>query len=261
MKYWAMLRTLRPAAIDLERIALVREADDAQLTRPEGVAALVTALGLNDEGVSEFPEHMREHFGGLRIWQYPIQFGAYLHELGRLGVRSYLEVGVRHGGSFVATVEYLRRVSNLEVAVGVDIIRAPALEEYAAATPGVEVAWLDSHSNAFRALLAECGPFDVAFVDSHHQEDQCRCEVERLAPGATMIALHDITNVGCPGVGRVWAELVASPEWRCTEFTDQYAGLGPFMGIGLAVRQDRLTPGPRSGEGESEHTQCPPLSR
>jgi cephalosporin hydroxylase len=248
MKYWAMLRTLRPAPIDLDRVDLVRSAGAAQLETPDGVAALVTALGLNDEGVGEFPEHLHAHFGGLRIWQYPIQFGAYLHRLAQLGVRSYLEVGVRHGGSFVATVEYLRRVSDLELAVGVDVIRAPALEEYAAATPGVELAWLDSRSERFRALVADRGPFDLAFVDSHHEEDQCRCEVERLASAASMIALHDITNVGCPGVARVWAELVASPRWRCLEFTEQYTGLGPFMGIGLAVRRDRPTPGELPGE-------------
>ena len=241
LKYWAMLRTLRPTAMDLSRVDLVRYADDAQLATPDDVAKLVGELGLNDEGLSEFPEHLHAKVGGLRIWQYPIQFGAYLHHVGRLGVRSYLEVGVRHGGSFVATAEYLRRVSRLDLAVGVDIIRAPALEAYAAATRGIELAWLDSRDESFRALLAARGPFDLAFVDSHHEEEQCRCEVARLAWCANMIALHDITNVGCAGVGLVWAELVASPDWGCLEFTDQYDRRGPFMGIGLAVRRARLT--------------------
>jgi cephalosporin hydroxylase len=232
-----MLRTLRPAPIDLDRVALVRDADAERFATGEALADLITALGLNDEGVDEFPAGLHRHFGGLRVWQYPIQFGPYLHHLMGLGVRSYLEVGVRHGGSFVATVEVLRRAA-LERAVGVDIIPAPALDPYAHATPGVELAWIDSRSARFEALLAEHGPFDLAFVDSHHEEEQCREEVARLARAARMIALHDIANVGCPGVARVWAELVASPRWRCTEFTAQYPGLGPFMGIGLAVAID-----------------------
>ena len=100
-----------------------------------------------------FQSTLRAYFGGLRIWQYPIQFGAYLHHLGQLDVRSYLDVGVRHGGAFVATIEYLRKVGALECAIGVDVIRAPKLEEYAAGTPGVEVARINSRSDQFDALL------------------------------------------------------------------------------------------------------------
>ncbi len=199
----------------------------------------MTELGLNDEGLAELPRHLHAHCGGLRIWQYPIQFGPYLHHLAGLGVRSYVEVGVRHGGSFVATIEYLRRSSPLELALGVDVIPARARETYAASNAGVRVAWLDSHSAAFAELLAELGPFDLAFVDAHHDEHQCRRDVELLTPYADMIALHDVCHVGEPGVRRVWRGLVESPDWDCVEFVEQYAGLGPFMGLGLAVKSSR----------------------
>lgn len=106
-----MLRTLRPIAIDLTRVTLVRSADEAQLATPGGVTELVAELGLN-EGIAVFPERLHAYFGGLRIWQYPIQFGVYLHHLGQLGVRSYLEVPPRW--SFVTTIEYLRRAGTLE---------------------------------------------------------------------------------------------------------------------------------------------------
>ena len=55
-----------------------------------------------------------------------------------------------------------------------------------------------------------------------------------------MIAFHDIANVGCPGIGRVWDDLKRSPAYQCFEYAEQYAGLGPFMGIGLAVKRERL---------------------
>jgi hypothetical protein len=106
----------------------------------------------------------------------------------------------------------------------------------------VRLAWLDSHSSAFAELLAELGPFDLAFVDASHQEDQCRRDVELLTAHAGMIALHDVCHAGEPGVARVWAELVESPDWDCVEFVEQYAGLGPFMGIGLAVKSARRPP-------------------
>lgn len=50
----------------------------------------------------------------------------------RLNVQSYLELGVRHGGSFVATVEILRRMSALNTAIAVDIIACPAMDDYTA---------------------------------------------------------------------------------------------------------------------------------
>lgn len=238
LKSWAALRRLHPSAIDLTRVSLLREARRERLESADQAEELVCELGLNDEGAEEFPQHLHAHFGGLRIWQYPSQFGPYLQYVAQLGVRSYLEVGIRHGGSFVATVEYLQRFSPLACALGVDVIPAPALAPYAEANPHVQLAWLDSRSAAFRELLRERGPFDLAFVDSHHTEEQCRAEVDLLRRHARMIALHDITNIGWPAVATVWRELLASPAWECVQFTSQYEGLGPFMGIGLAIQRD-----------------------
>lgn len=234
LKSWAAVRRLHPAALDLERLTLLREATAGQL---EDAEQLVLALGLNDEGAQEFPPHLHAHFGGLRIWQYPSQFGPYLRQVARLGVRSYLEIGIRHGGSFLATVEYLGRFSPLTHALGVDVIPAPALAPYASANSHVEFAWLDSRSDAFEQLLRAREPFDLAFIDSHHTEAQCRAELQLLSRHARMLALHDITNVGWPAVGELWRELKASPAWECVEFTSQYPGLGPFMGIGLAIQR------------------------
>ena len=239
LRGWKLLRTLHPLPIDLSRLALIRDADPRQLATPRGATQLVIDLGLNDEGLAELPQSLHRHCGGLRIWQNPMQFGPYLQHLVGLNVRSYLEIGVRHGGSFVATLEYLQRFCDLELAVGVDIIPAPTLETYAQSNSRVHLTWVDSTTPPFRELLAEMGPFDLAFIDSHHEEHQCQREVELLSESTNMIALHDITNIGCPGVGRVWTEFTASSDWECVEFTEQFEGLGPFMGIGLAVKRSR----------------------
>jgi len=78
------------------------------------------------------------------------------------------------------------------------------------------------------------------FIDSHHEETHCRAEVEQLLPRANMIALHDIANVRCPGIGRVWRELTALSGYEHFEFVEQYDARGPFMGIGLLVRRSRM---------------------
>jgi hypothetical protein len=223
----------------------MRSAAPEDLTNVDSLERLLVDLGLNDEGMSELPDALHPHCGqGLRIWQYPIQFAPYLAHLAALGVRSYLEVGVRHGGSFVATVELLQRASALDVAVGVDIIPSPGLLDYARLNPRARFACLNTQSPAFDALLAELGSVDLVFIDSHHEEWQCRNEFAAVRQYANMIALHDVANVRCPGIGRVWSDVQGDDEFTCREFTRQYEGLGPFMGIGLAVKKRRLVDAP-----------------
>lgn len=247
---WALLKGLRPLPIDLERIRLIRRLKPERLLQPKVLEALMLELGLNDEAMSELPEELHPACGaGLRIWQYPIQFAPYLRYLSQLEVRSYLEVGVRHGGSYVLTVEVLDRFSTLDWAVGADVIRCPSMDAYLALNRRSEHARVNSRSPAFAALCARLAPIDLVFIDSHHEEQHCRREVELLRPFAAMIALHDISNIACPGVAAVWKEFKAMSEYDCFEFIDQYDGLGPFMGIGLAVRKDRRLPQARQGAG------------
>jgi hypothetical protein len=237
---WALLNGLRPAPLDLDRVHQIRNVAPKALRRAGVLEAQMVKIGLNDEGMNELPESLHPACGvGLRVWQYPIQFAPYLRYLSQLQVRSYLEIGIRHGGSFVLTIEVLERFLPLEWAIGVDIIPCSSLETYAKLNPRAGYAWLNTQTTAFTALCEKLGPIDLVFIDSHHTEDQCRREVAFLRPLANMIAMHDIVNVACPGVRIVWEEIKAMNEYNCVEFTDQYEGLGPFMGIGLAVRSDR----------------------
>jgi hypothetical protein len=243
-----MLKGLRPAPLDLGRIRLVRERSPHDLARPGNLERLVADLGLNDEGMNEFPASLHGFCGGgLRIWQYPAQFGRYLARVAPLAVESYLELGVRHGGSFVATVEILDRFHPLSFAVGVDIIPCPAMADYAGLNPRARFECLNTQGAGFVPFLESLGRVDLVFVDSHHEEWQCRRELASLLPHANMIAMHDIANIGCPGIGRVWADLKAGAEFECFEFTEQYDGLGPYMGIGLAVRRERLAAAAAAG--------------
>lgn len=234
-----MLKRLHPEPIDLSRVDLIRNRTSAQLAEPAHVEALLLELGLNEEGLSELPPELHAHCGGLRIWQYPTQFSRYLVKLSQLAVRSYIEIGIRHGGSFVATTEYLERFCPLEFSVGVDVIDCPSMAEYCSRNGKARFWQLNSRSPELVTKLDALGPVDLVFIDSHHEEEQCRDELALLTPRAAMIALHDIANVGCPGIRRVWHDLKRSTAYRCFEYIEQYAGLGPFMGIGLAVKAER----------------------
>jgi hypothetical protein len=240
-KGWRSLNGLRPRPLDLGRISLVRACSAEELSDPGVLEDLVPQLGLNDEGIEEFPARLRPWCGtGLLIWQYPAQFAPYLASLVRLGVRSYLEIGIRHGGSFVATVEVLERFQPLDFAVGVDVIPCPSMVDYERINPRARFLCANTMAPEFGAIVEGLAPIDLVFVDSHHEAAQCRREFECLAQHANMIAFHDIANQGCPGIGAVWAEVRSSGAWECSEFVAQYPGLGPYMGIGLAVKPARL---------------------
>jgi len=238
---WAGLKGLHPMPIDLNRVELLRTAALEHLTDACLLETLLAEAGLNDEAWNELPPTLHPYCGhGLRLWQYPIQFSKYLAHLSRLGVLSYLEIGIRHGGSFVTTTEYLERFQPLAFSIGIDVIPCPAMASYHALNPKAEFWCQNTRAADFPDRLARLGPIDLVFIDSHHEENQCRVEFDMLATRAKMVAFHDITNIGCPGVGRVWQSVKAMPDFDCYEYVEQYGDLGPFMGIGLAIKKQRL---------------------
>lgn len=230
--------------IDLSRLALIRTAPLDKLRDPNFLErTLIPALGLNDEGFEQIPAELHRHCGaGLRCWQYPSQLSGYLVLLSRLGIRSYLEIGVRHGGTFVFTVEYLRRFHPLAEAVAVDLGDSASLREYAAATEGVRFLQADSHSAEFRAFLESCAGFDLTLIDGDHTAEGCWQDFELVREKAAIIAFHDIVSDVVPGVGEVWRRVRAecADRYDFHEFTAQYESLHRrtgkrFLGLGVAV--------------------------
>ena len=235
-------------AIDLSRTEQIRTAEFASLSSAEYLEKeLLPALGLNDEGFEQIPAELYPFCGrGLRCWQYPCQFSHYLVLLSRLGIRSYLEIGVRHGGTFVTTVEYLSRFTPIERAVAVDLEDCPALLRYAGTQPGVRFLQMDSRSPEFASFVQREGNFDAVLIDGDHTEEGCWQDFELLRDRAAVLAFHDIVSDVVPGVGAVWNRVrrEAADVYEFFEFTAQYASLEArtgkqFLGIGVAIRKER----------------------
>jgi len=231
-------------ALDLSRLALVRAASLAQLQDAAWLEhTLLPALGLNDEGFEQIPTELHRFCGtGLRCWQYPRQLAGYLVLLSRLGVCSYLEIGVRHGGTFLLTVEYLRRFQPLREALAVDLGDAPAVRAYAAENAGVSFLQADSHAPEFRARIEAHPGFDLALIDGDHTAEGCWADFELVRPRARVVAFHDTVSDVVPGVGEVWRRVRAECAEGCEfhEFTAQYESLERrtgkrFLGLGVAV--------------------------
>lgn len=230
--------------LDLSRLAFIRAASLEELRDRDFLEArLIPGLGLNDEGFEQIPTELHRYCGtGLRCWQYPRQLAGYLVLLSRLGLRSYLEIGVRHGGTFVLTVEYLRRFHPLVEAVAVDLGDSASLREYAAATEGVRFLQADSHSAEFRAFIESHAGFDLALIDGDHTAEGCWQDFALVRPKTRVVAFHDIVSDVVPGVGEVWRRVrgECAERYDFHEFTAQYDSLHRrtgqrYLGLGVAV--------------------------
>lgn len=222
---------------DSGRAELLKNAPSEELVNSEKLEELILKLGLNNEGLEEFPEKLRPFCGeGLLIWQYPIQFAPYLIALSKLKIRSYLEIGVRHGGTFIATTEYLSRFGSLDFSVAVDLLPCPVMKEYEDKNPQARFHRLNSQSKEFQEMLGQYKSFDLVLIDAFHEENHCRREFQAVKKRAKAVALHDIASDDYPGIARLWQEIKAAGEHECYEFTRQYHEVGrSYMGLGLAI--------------------------
>ena len=211
-----------------------------RLRDPHALAEeILPEMGLTSLNPELYPPRLRPFMGrGVQSIQFPNQLGPYLAAMTALGIESYLEVGVEHGGTFAITVEILRRFG-LRRALAVDLGPTPLLLRRWE-RPEVTFAAMNSHSPAFAELLAAHGPFDLALIDGDHSEEGVRQDFETIRPHARVLALHDIVEDVHAGVGRVWRAIRQdyADEYEFREFTAQYPELGgPRLGIGVAVRR------------------------
>lgn len=207
---------------------------------------LILKLGLNNENLSEQPIELSKHFGtgmGLRIWQYPNQFSKYMVKLSEYAdkINSYLEIGCRHGGTYILTTEYLKAMnSNFKSSVAVDIIDAnQLLEEYVQSTEQAEFKNINSGSTEFRDFISNKF-FDVVFIDGDHSYDFVKNDAEITRDYCNIQVFHDTVNDACLGVGVYWNEIKNTHKdlYNFFDFTDQYDSVkGSYLGIGLAVRK------------------------
>ena len=240
------LRGLAPLDIDLDRARLIRQANPEALLDPHWLeCGLLPALGFSDEIPDLFPTELQPFVGrGLRSWQYPNQFAPYLLELSRRPIRSYLEIGVQSGGTFVITVEFLDRFHPLDRAVALDLFRAPGLKRYARQKPAARFLAVDTQLERFRDFVDRSGWFDLVMIDGDHSREGCQRDFDVVREHAGAVVFHDIVNSLTPGVTEVWERIREehADTYDFHEFTDQYPEVErrtgrTFNGIGLALRK------------------------
>lgn len=202
--------------------------------------------GLNDENLGEQPPELKEYFGtgyALKIWQYPNQFIPYLLFLEKYKdkIVSYLEIGSRHGGTFVFTNEYLNSIKKQQIkSFACDIIEIPEnISKYQELNSNASYLLMNSQSEDFKNFIKD-SHFSLILIDGDHEYKGVKNDAEVCLDHGEIIVFHDITSVACPGTSKYWVDFKNqySDIFNFYEFIEQYPSVKyNFLGIGCAVKK------------------------
>ncbi len=201
---------------------------------------LLLKLGLNNECLNEFPSHLNKYYGkGLKSWQYPVQFSKFLVSLSQLKIDTYLEIGCRHGGTFIIICEYLKRFNPNLKSSAVDPYYSLIMDIYVNdITQNAEYFVDFSQSKRFIDLSKH--HWDIAFIDGDHSLQGVTTDYNLVKNDSDILIFHDIVNDVCPGVIKCWNDLKAkfSSNHRMDEFIEQYQEVliregKQYLGIGV----------------------------
>lgn len=212
----------------------------------------IPVLGLNNENINEQPAELSLFLGGglgLRIWQYPNQFSKYLVFINKYveKINSYIEIGCRHGGTFVLTSEYIKKFNaefNKSTAVDIENI-SKLIPEYKASRKDIDINFLcmNTRSEEFKNHI-DNNFYDLVFIDGDHSYEGVKSDAELTRSNSNIQVFHDISSIVCPGVVQYWDEIkrTHSDIYEFAEFTQQYDSVnGSYLGIGVAVRKEWIT--------------------
>jgi hypothetical protein len=224
-------------------VALIQDLSDEQ-TRDANFLEhdLIPLLGLNNENLQEQPQQLEPFFGkGLHLWQYPKQLAPFLVWLARNGdgIRRYLEIGVRWGGTFIVISEFLRRVNpSFESGIAVDPMAESRLLKRYSTLGRAKYLQAFSTDDIFKEVLCRERP-DFVFIDGDHSLSAVMHDYDVCSDACKCIGFHDIASESCMDPTKFWSFAKRHcSQYDFVEFTEQYPEVnGRFMGIGVMTRR------------------------
>lgn len=146
----------------------------------------------------------------LRTLQNQDELAWFIELLKSEGVRSYLEIGSKYGGSIRAIGEALEVPSRL---VSVDLPAGGKPKVWPESKRSLEqtindlcglghsahLVWGDSTDPAIVAAVRALGPYDAVFIDANHTLPYVTKDWQNFGPMARLVAFHDIGWVSRDG--------------------------------------------------------------
>lgn len=175
---------------------------------------------------------------GLHSWQEPTQFANLLYflsdYLSNNKINSYLEIGVKHGGTFIWLDSMIRFFNNELVSYAIDINPyGNIFLEYSKITNNINFIRADSTDPNLWYNLPNT--IDIILIDGNHNYDYVLSDYQNaLYKKPKILLFHDINNQLCPGVVKLWQNIIQNKIKNIDYYefiTDNcyYFGLGVYI--------------------------------
>lgn len=214
---------------------LLNQYTNEELSNSKLLECVICDMGLNDEQSHELPVCLERYMGkGIRLWQSPLQWASFLIWAKGKGIKSYAEMGTRHGGSFAFAMNYFARFNggSMKRGVTIDLKRYPMVSDNV--DPYGEFVLGRTTSSQWQEVLAS-QTFDLILIDASHRYGDVMEDIEMCIGHTGLLAVHDICNDSVPDVGRAWKKITSF--LKGIEFCEQYpettAQGKSYFGIGV----------------------------
>lgn len=183
---------------------------------------------------------------GRKASQDEAELRSFLDLLTARDVRSYLEIGARHGDTFY---EVMRRLPPGSIGVAVDLPGGAwgtessvahlkhACNELRSLGYRIHMVLGDSGSERVIERVSQYGPYDAILIDGDHRYEGVKRDWQNYGRAGALVAFHDIAGEGQvqPSSGlivevpRLWRELKEGQEHV------EFIAPGSAMGIGVLL--------------------------
>lgn len=193
-------------------------------------------------------------YSGLKSSQSEFELSSMVEFFKKHDVRKYLEIGARHGDTFVYVMQALDDHKYL-LGIAVDLPGGlwgkSSSQEYLKKAvyelnkENIHVACFlgSSQDEAIINKIIRCGPYDAILIDGDHTYQGVSIDFENFKDFAPIICFHDIVGYNekervygnAVEVPKFWAELKEGykDQYEFFEFVDD----GSTMGIGVMVKK------------------------
>jgi len=220
-------------------IKLIRTAEIKDLKNVKAMENMLLELGLEDERCDQYyPKRFHKYCGkGLKVSQYPNQFAEYLVYLSDKKISSYMEIGTRWGGSFIITVEYLKRFGKIgNCAICDRIGETEHLREYHKFQKFTYLQ-MSSGSMRFRNYLKN-RKFGLILIDGFHHGGMPEYDFNSTRDKSKYLAIHDIRSIHSLEVVDLWNKLKRNKKYNSVSFVQRYPEMkNEYMGMGILEKK------------------------
>lgn len=224
----------------------IKNANMDELLNEDYLTETISKIGLYNETGRMHPQNMNIHVYGddakhmnviknVGMWQIPRQLSSFLIKLVSLGqVETFLDIGTCRGATITVVTIFLLRFGIKKVDT-IDIIKH--LHE------DLHKKWKELDLPITYIIIPNdlsfnkhvSSKYDVIFIDGNHDYQYVSNDFKIAQQMTNKICFHDINDIFCVDVVRLWNEIKNNHTYTPYEFTYHSHNL-KLMGIGLLVK-------------------------